>query len=196
MSESKKELYASLVKAQSSLKNPKFDKVNTFLKTSYATLASVREAITAPLAENGLGVIQNLSLEDGKVCCTTKIVHESGQFEESRFAMPVGEKATPQQYGIVSTYLRRYSLMAMLNIVGDDDTDAEDRSHPEQSVDADTLREKLGNEIRRVGAAVSTTALKPWLEKLGLEKIGDIKLVSDLEALKGMLALMISTEKK
>ena len=53
----------------------------------------------------------------------TKLVHaESGQWQSSHAVVPL-PKNDPQGLGIAMTYIRRYSISAMLGIVTEDDTD-------------------------------------------------------------------------
>ncbi len=117
-------LAGALAKAQGELKNPAFDSTNPHFRNKFASLASVRNAVVPILAKHGLSVIQNLTTVDGSIACETILLHASGQ--EMRFgplALPAS-KPDAQGYGSAATYARRYSLMAVAGVVGDDDDDA------------------------------------------------------------------------
>lgn len=174
ISESRDLLFKAFVAAQKKLENPHYDRENSFHKNRYATLASVRNTITKIIGEFGLGVSQHLSLNGGFIECETLVMHESGQSMSSTFSMPVGEKSTPQQHGIVSTYLRRYSLMAMFNIVGEDDSDGEDTPVPSGEVSVAEAREKLSTAIRAAGVAACEKALADKLKQNGMSCIRDL----------------------
>lgn len=91
----------------------------------YASLASVLEAIRAPLAKNGLSIIQTPHTgEQGRLSVTLLLMHKSGQFFKDTFSMPVAQQ-TPQGIGTIISYARRYQLQACLGLATDDD-DAQD----------------------------------------------------------------------
>ena len=131
-------LFAALVRAQSRIRDAGKDRANPQLRNRYATLESVLWAIREPFAEAGLAVVQVPGeVVDGLVTLTTQVIHESGQFFRARSSCPlVGYKGSgadenkginaAQAFGVVVTYLRRYTLMAAAGIVGtDDDTDGD-----------------------------------------------------------------------
>lgn len=119
-SECVNELATALSKTQGEMKPAAFDKVNPHFKSKYASLASCWDVVRAPLAKNGLSVTQTLEFEETILVLTTTLLHSSGQFLFSK--MPVSG-STPQQLGSSLTYVRRYSLCAILGIVSDDDDD-------------------------------------------------------------------------
>lgn len=122
---------AALIKLQGDLKNVPMDSVNPHFKNKYASLLAVREAIQKPLAENKLAMTQTFRIMDGgQFVLDTTLRHESGEAITSTFPI---SGATPQQQGSSSTYARRYSLLAMLNLVGDPDDDGTAASAPEPS---------------------------------------------------------------
>jgi hypothetical protein len=85
----------------------------------YAPLDVVLEAVRVPLAENGLAITQLLS--GGEL--VTLLLHEGGGVLESRIKIPLEEGQRIQQLGSAITYLRRYSLLAILGISSEDDDD-------------------------------------------------------------------------
>ena len=114
--------------AQAQIRNPRFDAQNPHFKMRYASLAAVRDTLTPALTAAGLVVTQFLSTEEGSVCCETILWHISGEYLGATLRLPVG-KADAQGYGAASTYARRYGLMALCNVVGDEDDDAESLRH-------------------------------------------------------------------
>ena len=126
------ELATALAAAQCEMTNPRFDKTNPGFRSKYASLAAVRDAVIPVLAKHGIAVIQNLTTTDGGIACTTMLLHKSGQSLISTLPMP-SAKHDAQGLGSAATYARRYSLMAMAGVVGDDDDDgnaAVAPSHP------------------------------------------------------------------
>lgn len=96
--------------------------------SKYATLADCIEASRAALLANGLCVIQGpgaTNTEAKTLCITTRIIHDSGEWIETDFDMPL-TKWSPHEAGSATTYGRRFALMAMLGLapVEDDDGNA------------------------------------------------------------------------
>jgi hypothetical protein len=122
-SEQINELAAALAKAQGEITPAEFDASNPHFRSKYASLASITAAVKAPLAKNGLAVVQGASAGEGSVTVTTRIIHASGQFIGSELTLPVGERATPQAVGSAITYGRRYGMAALVGVVAEEDDD-------------------------------------------------------------------------
>lgn len=123
-SESINELAAALSKAQSEMGGAVKDSANPFFKSRYADLTSVVKAIKEPFANHGLSYTQFPCAADGCVGVTTRLMHDSGQWLESEYMLPM-VKNDPQAAGSAITYARRYALQAMAGIpTADDDAEA------------------------------------------------------------------------
>lgn len=119
-SEQLNELAPALALAQAVIEGADKGNVNPHFKSKYADLASVWDACRKPLTDNGLSVIQALGSEGDAVTCTTMLLHKSGQFIKTMFSMTPQQK-TPQAAGSCATYLRRYSLQALVGVAPEDD---------------------------------------------------------------------------
>lgn len=104
----------------------------------YADLAAVWAAIRGPLASTGLAVVQTfepaatdlvlervdrqgqLTRAQALAVLRTRLVHQSGQWIESTLPV-VADWSDPQRLGSCVTYLRRYSLLALLALACEDD---------------------------------------------------------------------------
>lgn len=122
-SESIKKLSAALVKAQAEMSGAVKDSANPFFKSRYADLEAVIKAIKEPFAKHGLAYTQFPITGDNGIGVTTRLIHESGEWIECGFFLPM-TKADPQAAGSAITYARRYALQAMAGIPAVDD-DAE-----------------------------------------------------------------------
>ena len=118
------ELAAALAKAQADMKNPGFDSTNPHFRNKFASLASGRNAVIPTLAKYGLSGIQNLTTQDAMIACETILMHASGQSMRLGPLMLPATKTDAQGFGSAATYARRYSLMAVCGVVGDEDDDA------------------------------------------------------------------------
>lgn len=111
----------ALARAQTQMTTAKKDSVNPHFRSSYASLASVNEAVIPFLSLNGVAVIQGMSMEGNILKVSTTFIHgESGEWWTEELGLTPG-KTDPQSVGSAITYGRRYLLMAMACIAPDDD---------------------------------------------------------------------------
>lgn len=169
-------------------KIPKTDK-NPFFKSKYASLSTILGAISGPLTDSGLAVIQT---PHGCNELTTRLIHLSGEWIEDTYTM-TPTKNDPQGLGSAITYQRRYALGAILSLNIDDDDDGNAASQPSprpaekanQPKPAKPPRpaklgefgEKLREQIRTVGGTTKAKAdkiVKGWAsESCGIEVTAD-----------------------
>jgi hypothetical protein len=124
----RKDLFAALIKAQAAMGCAVKDSKNPHFRSSYASLSAVIDAVIPVLNEHGVGVLQMPHLDETQVQLTTVLLHSSGQMVSSTVATPMGKKNDAQAVGSAITYLRRYSLQAIMGLpVEDDDGNAASR---------------------------------------------------------------------
>lgn len=126
------ELATALAKAQGEITAAMQDKVNPHFKSSYASLNSVWDACRVPLSKNGLSIIQTMQSQDDALTLVTTLAHCSGQYIKS-FLPIATTKATPQALGSAITYMRRYSLAAIVGVAPDEDDDANEATGEKKS---------------------------------------------------------------
>lgn len=118
----------ALAKAQSQMSNASKDAKNPHLNNKYASLAAVREACIGPLSANEVAVTQFVDdAEPGKIRVTTQLTHSSGQWLRCSMSASYGGNrgvTEVQSIGSVVTYLRRYTLAAIVGITQEDDDGA------------------------------------------------------------------------
>lgn len=115
----------ALAKAQAEMLNPEFDSQNPHFRSRFASLASVRNAVVPVLAKHGIAVTQNILATESGISCTTTLSHGSGQqMVFGPLVLPAAQ-TTAQGFGSAATYARRYQLMAVAAVAGEDDDDAE-----------------------------------------------------------------------
>ena len=95
----------------------------------YADLATILATIRPVLNKHGLALIQRLEHPNGTPAIRTELLHADGAAIAASF--PIGElPQTPQQLGSLLTYLRRYTVVAMLGIAAEEDDDGRHASAP------------------------------------------------------------------
>jgi hypothetical protein len=152
----------ALAKAQGEMTSAKKDAANPFFKSQYADLASVWEAVRAPLSKNSIAVIQiPTNGTDGRVGSVTIFAHKSGEFMRGRLLVRPA-KDDPQAAGSAITYTRRYSLMAMAGIAADDDDGegAMNRKQANGTVDAKTAQESRNQSSQTAAKNGTSTTSK------------------------------------
>jgi len=127
------ELASALVAAQAEFSAVPKGSNNPFFKSKYAALPDVVASASPVLAKHGLAVSQGISFVEtasGLVdTLTTTLLHKSGQFTQDTMLLHL-PKSDPQGQGSAVTYARRYSYMAILGLVADDDDDGNAASRP------------------------------------------------------------------
>ena len=122
-------LAQALAQAQGKFKPVQKTGKNPHLKNQYATLDDIISAVRGPLSEHGLSFVQLLNSDSEGTFLRTILLHESGQQLESNVAIvAAGDHRGVndlQALGAAITYMKRYSLAAMLGIAADTDTDGE-----------------------------------------------------------------------
>lgn len=132
-SESIKALSEALSKAQAEMPAVKFNSVNPFLKNKYADLGAIIETAQPILAKFGLAVSQMVYSEDDKIGVETVLFHASGEYIGSSMSMATETekgKSAAQVAGSIITYIRRYSLAAILGMYADEDGDGNAAPRP------------------------------------------------------------------
>jgi len=147
-SESIVEISKALADFQKEVKQPFKDADNPFFKSKYVPLESVVESINTTGPKHGLSFVQwPLNNEQGQVGVKTLLMHTSGEFLEFDPVFMNAEKQTPQGYGALITYIKRYSLSAIYGITSDKDDDGNSASDntppPKKQVAKATLEAKF-----------------------------------------------------
>ncbi len=113
-------IYADLIKALAVIDNPGKDGSNPHFESSYATLEGCLGAVKKALSDNNLALTQQIRPDPDRL--VTRLIHTSGEFiEDGGVPLKPRDPTNPQSLMSAITYARRYGLMAMLGITGEDD---------------------------------------------------------------------------
>lgn len=172
-SETINELAAALSKAQGEMQAAIKDKINPFFKSSYADLGSVWDAARPVLSKYGLCIMQTteLSADRNQVIMVTTLAHTSGQWMKSYLPLNPS-KNDSQGMGAAITYLRRYSLSAIVGVVCDEDDDGETavgrgKTQQTNQPTPQNNQEKVPQAVEKIGKAeiIALTSLIEALDK-------------------------------
>ena len=155
------ELMAALVKAQGEMSNPLKSNTAEAGKYSYqyADLATILDLVRPILAKHDLGIMHIMDSGDRPVL-VCRVFHQGGGYLDSRFPMPPAVTG-PQDMGSWLTYMRRYSLMGVLAIAGEEDDDAKLAQQADKDAEAmkrQAAREKLAETARKAAEAKKAPA--------------------------------------
>ena len=112
--------HAALAAYQGEVQAARRDGRNPHLRSNYATLASVMEAIR-PACKHGLSHTQTCIKRDEGVVLVTTLRHRDGYMVTSELPLTLGSDW--QKFGSAFTYARRYALMGIYGIASTDDDD-------------------------------------------------------------------------
>jgi len=176
-------LAAALAKAQAEFPAATKSGKNPFLKNEYATLDDIIGAVRKPLGAHGLSFVQLLGSDPSGMTLRTILLHESGQMLDS--IVTIGDSGPEkginalQSAGKAITYMKRYTLGAMLGVATDGDTDGEGATGKPTAPGKPQKEPKPAPTNR----PLSPDKLRPGLRnKAGWHKIGDdYKRVTDGE---------------
>lgn len=133
-SESNVNISAALAKAWATIQTPKHNaKVNVRTKNGgsytfeYTDLNGILDAVRPIFVQNHLSIIQNsYTTVEGNLtmaCVETIFLHESGEYVKS-YPLKFPAANSMQDFGGQITYMKRYSLSAMLGLATEKDDDA------------------------------------------------------------------------
>lgn len=128
-SEQINELATALSLAQADMKAVGKDSTNPFFKSKYAGLPEVVKTASPIISAHGLSVTQTMGFNGEVDTLTTWLLHKSGQFINDTMRLHLS-KEDAQGHGSATTYARRYSYMAILGLVAEEDDDGEKAKLP------------------------------------------------------------------
>ncbi len=110
------------------------DSVNPFFKSKYFDVNTVIDTIKPILNEVGLVITQGLDHSNGHNMIVTKVMDGRECLAISEMLIP--EQTDVQKLGAAITYCRRYSLVSLLLLQGEDDDDGNAAVKPNPAITA------------------------------------------------------------
>lgn len=142
----------------------------------YADLATVLSAIAPVLSKHGLCVTQTFMPFEAGTSTTllrTTLLHTSGETVSSDLPMPStdGARNALHAFGAATTYLRRYALLALLNLAAEDDDGASFADDPKPVTKTGTGTHKrsamASNSVRPTPNLLSDADRAALLTRMG-----------------------------
>ena len=92
---------------------------------AYAPLDAILHLVRPVLTSNQLALSQLLAQVDGKPALRTVLMHSSGELLEDVCPLPMNGSLSPQEFGSLITYVRRYAVVSILGIATEEDDDGD-----------------------------------------------------------------------
>ena len=148
-------LAAALAAAQGEMGNAHKNAKNPHFRSSYADLASLRDAVIPVLSRHGIALVQLADGDGSSVSVTTRIMGHGESMDCGSLTIPIsGARNAAQAIGSAITYARRYQLGAVAGVAATEDDDgnaldgvAPQRRYPAPPSPAAQLRSLLKNQI-------------------------------------------------
>lgn len=132
-SESVKTILSDLGKAQAEF--PTLPKDTNGYNYKYTNLDTVITTLRPILSKYNIGFMQSLTtLENNKAAMTTRLFHTTGEWLEDTTPLPdvlLSKGNAAQNMGAAITYMKRYTLCAMLGVSCDEDPDGKADGNPD-----------------------------------------------------------------
>ena len=184
------ELLAALAKAQGMMSAAAKDCKNPFFKSSYSDLNSIWNACREPLSSNGLAVIQTVQQRESGDVLFTVLGHSSGQWISSTMSIRMksdGKTNELQVMGSCLSYLRRYSLAAIVGVSSaEEDDDGNSGGNSYQARPSPTPQQAPAPIAPKLITADQAAELGKILEKCSPDLKANIQKLIDERGLKGI----------
>jgi hypothetical protein len=103
------------------MKNPKLNAKNPHFGNRYATLDEVLRVVSEEVALKY--ITQGCEVQDGNIMFVTRVISDPPGWGGSEVSFPFPNVNKAQELGSALTYCRRYGLLLLFNLVGEEDDD-------------------------------------------------------------------------
>lgn len=160
----------SLPKLTKDGKNPHFG-------NTYVTLSELMDKVLPVLTKNGFMLTQAVGYtKESEPTLTTKLIHETGH-ELTGTMLLLAKSNDPQAQGSAITYARRYQVMSLLGLVGDEDDDG-NRASEEPKTKKATVAQLQA--LRNMAVGFSQGKVKKDSADKAIMEMAEIKDINDL----------------
>lgn len=160
---------------------------NNKVQSTYALWEDVNEAIRPILAKHGFALTFKVKRADSEITVTGILSHREGHSEETELALPTdgsGSKNAVQAVGSSTSYGKRYTAYALLNITTTGEDDDGERGGRAETISADQCA-----ELRRMIAQAGVTE-ESFCDYTNCGTLPEL-LAKDFERAKGVLSQRI-----
>lgn len=144
-SENDETIISAVAAVQVAIGALKKTKENPFFKSSYADLSDINSALKPIMEKEGLVIQYHCRVVEGKNVFRCFIIHPTtGEYLMSEYAPPEGDDI--QKEMAMTTYLRRYIVVCMLNLDTEEDDDGNKASRKSKGTTTKKKRGRRGTQ--------------------------------------------------
>ncbi|MDW9528109.1 ERF family protein [Sinorhizobium meliloti] len=163
----------------------------------YALWEDINELIKPVLGEHGFSLSFRTGQADGKIIVTGVLSHRDGHSEETTMHLPTdtsGSKNAVQAVGSSTSYGKRYTAQALLNLTsrGDDDDGKAAGSKPDSEATITEAQVKIIQELIEQGKLATDAFCKRWK----IQSVTDVKAKSYNEVVHSLRARIAAIKEK
>ena len=163
----------------------------------YALWEDINELIKPVLGNHGFSLSFRTGQADGKIIVTGVLSHRDGHSEETTMHLPTdtsGSKNAVQAVGSSTSYGKRYTAQALLNLTsrGDDDDGKAAGSKPDSEATITEAQVKIIQELIEQGKLATDAFCKRWK----IQSVTDVKAKSYNEVVHSLRARIAAIKEK
>lgn len=143
------------------------------IQSRYALWEDINDAIKPVMAQHGFALSFRVSHPEGKIAVTGVLSHRDGHSEETTIALPhdaTGSKNAVQAVGSSTSYGKRYTAAALLNLTSHGEDDDGKAAGGPQTISAEQI-ETLRARIVEIG----NVDLPAFLKHLKVARLDDLE---------------------
>lgn len=164
-SEDTNQIYPAFIAAQKEMGRLAKDSENPYFKSKYASLEAVLDVVKPVFLKHGIAIIQGSGSSGTNgtsgVNIITRLIHESGQWIETDFPVPLA-KQDAQAAGSASSYGRRYSLKGLASLAEeDDDGSVASDVDPRKDRSDDSMKELTEGQMKELNHLFESLKAEP-----------------------------------
>lgn len=158
-------IFPAFIKSQQEMGKLAKDSTNPYFKSKYASLEAVLDVVKPIFLQNGIAICQGSGTSGTNgatgINVITRLIHESGQWIETDFPVPLA-KQDAQAAGSASSYGRRYSLKGLASLAEeDDDGSSASDTDPRKDRSDDSMKELTETQLKELNHLLDTLKATP-----------------------------------
>lgn len=167
------------------------------IQSKYALWEDINEAIKPVLAKHGFGISFRTGQHDGRIVVTGVLSHRDGHREETTMELPTdtsGSKNAVQAVGSSTSYGKRYTAQALLNLTsrGEDDDGQAAGAKADSEARITEAQVKIIQELIEQGKLATDAFCKRWK----IQSVTDVKAKSYNEVVHSLRARIAAIKEK
>lgn len=170
---------------------------NGNVQSKYALWEDINEAIKPVLAKHGFGISFRTGQHDGRIVVTGVLSHRDGHREETTMELPTdtsGSKNAVQAVGSSTSYGKRYTAQALLNLTsrGEDDDGEKAGAKADNEANVTDAQASIIRQLIEEGKLATDSFCSRWK----VQSVTEVKAKSYNEVIRSLRARVAAVKEK